>query len=144
MNTELGPLADAAKRAFEAYHTANPDPDLNIWNEIAGAVVRALLDRNAAARPGDDPRRWAQLVAAAVYSSIGEHSFSDALSHGCLALKQGEPFFVLRGQDRLAPGAIRAWIASAEQSSVPEIKIAFAECVLETMERWGGDRKYPD
>lgn len=38
-------------------------------------------------------------------------------------IKPGEPFFVLRGQDKLAVAAIRQWANSAEAAGVPKDKV---------------------
>lgn len=38
-------------------------------------------------------------------------------------LKPGEPFFVLRGQDKLAVAAVRHWANAAEAAGVPQAKV---------------------
>lgn len=59
------------------------------------------------------------------------------------ALKDGEPGFLLRGQDALAVDAVAYWIFRAEQLDVNKRKIASAKKVLKAMKRWKG-RKTPD
>lgn len=38
-------------------------------------------------------------------------------------IKPGEPFFVLRGQDKLAVAAVRQWANAAEAAGVPKAKV---------------------
>lgn len=63
----------------------------------------------------------------------------------CIAdLKDGEPYFVLRGQDELASSSVRVWARSAAMlNTCPTEKIQSALAVAEAMERWPG-RKEPD
>ena len=57
------------------------------------------------------------------------------LEHGSLAsLGPTEPLFVLCGRDRLAPVAIKAWIDAARLSNL----------AIEAIDRWPGERHYPD
>jgi hypothetical protein len=67
------------------------------------------------------------------------------LEHGSLAsLGSTEPLFVLCGRDRLAPVAIKAWIDTARLSNVPDHKLESAHLAIEAIERWPGERRYPD
>lgn len=141
MNTKITPLGEAAKKAFHEYHNTNPDPTDDIWEHVARVVLRTTVSSTDG---GVKDIVWAQLVASAIFMSIGEKYIADELMHGCLALHSGEPFFVLRGQDRLAPQMIGEWIKAAELSGTPEHKLDLARQVQESMERWNGDRKYPD
>lgn len=62
----------------------------------------------------------------------------------CLAkVGRGEPIFVLRAQDRLAPELVRTWAALALAHGCPPEKVEEAQqCAIE-MEKWP-KRKYPD
>jgi len=139
----MSPLAQKAKHAFEAYHNRHPDPSEDIWTEVAEAVVRGVLEPEAGLRQ-ESLMRWALLVSAAIFTSVGEKEIGAALAGGSLHLAKDEPFFVLRGQDLLAPGAIDAWIRSAEIANVPEWKLEQAREVRDRMLRWNGERKHPD
>lgn len=62
----------------------------------------------------------------------------------CLAKVQpGEPIFVLRGQDLLAPLLVREWASLAELRGCAPEKVAEARECAAAMERWP-TRKYPD
>ena len=54
-----------------------------------------------------------------------------------------EPIFVLRAQDRLAPGLVRAWAMQAEAHGCAPDKLREAYELAEAMEQWP-TRKYPD
>jgi hypothetical protein len=69
-----------------------------------------------------------------------------ATKHNSLALanaQDDEPIFVLRAQDRLAPGLVRAWADQAERAGCAGEKINEARALAEAMERWPV-RKLPD
>jgi hypothetical protein len=55
----------------------------------------------------------------------------------------GEPIFVLRAQDKLAPALVRAWALRAEGYGCPPEKVQEAYDCAEAMEHWP-TRKYPD
>jgi hypothetical protein len=58
-------------------------------------------------------------------------------------LKPGEPFFVLRAQDKLSPGLIREWAVAAAQFGASAEKVREALATADAMEQWPV-RKYPD
>jgi hypothetical protein len=58
-------------------------------------------------------------------------------------LASGEPYFVLRAQDRLAPELIEAWAVEAELNDCPPEKVASAREVAKAMRGWR-KRKMPD
>jgi hypothetical protein len=58
-------------------------------------------------------------------------------------LADGEPYFVLRAQDRLAPELIEAWAVEAELNDCPPAKVADARAIAKTMRGWR-KRKMPD
>lgn len=64
--------------------------------------------------------------------------------YDCLkTLKDDEPFFILRGQDRLAPAAIDEWVRRAKINKVPHDKVMAAMMCAEAMRAYPG-RKVPD
>jgi hypothetical protein len=67
---------------------------------------------------------------------------------GCLAkVADDEPIFVLRAQDRLAPGLIRRWADLAETYGCPAGKVKEARELALQMEEWAqvqGRGKFPD
>lgn len=69
------------------------------------------------------------------------------IEDACLEkLKLGEPFFVLRAQDKTAPGVVRMWAAHAEANNCPPAKVEEARKRANEMEAWQGQNpsKYPD
>ena len=58
-------------------------------------------------------------------------------------VKPGEPIFVLRAQDKLAPRLVRLWAEMARDADCPSDKIAEAFITAGEMEAWP-DRKFPD
>jgi hypothetical protein len=58
-------------------------------------------------------------------------------------LAPGEPYFVLRGQDRLAPEHVESWAIEAELNGCPAEKVADARRIAEAMRRWA-KKKMPD
>jgi hypothetical protein len=58
-------------------------------------------------------------------------------------VKPGEPFFVLRGQDRLSSAVLAQWIKLAQDVGVPREKIEEARRCLARMEAWP-NRRLPD
>lgn len=58
-------------------------------------------------------------------------------------LQRGEPFFVLRGQDKLAAILVRTWAAFAFQQALPLEEYQRALRVAGEMDRWS-PRKFPD
>lgn len=58
-------------------------------------------------------------------------------------LKDDEPFFILRGSDRLAPKAIDEWVRAARAAKVPHDKVMEAMMCAEAMRAYPG-RKVPD
>ena len=64
--------------------------------------------------------------------------------YDCLGkLEVGEPFFVLRAQDELAPELIEAWAVEAELNGCPAAKVANARRIAVAMRAWH-KRKMPD
>lgn len=60
-------------------------------------------------------------------------------------VEDGEPYFVLRAQDVLAPLVVDEWCRLARLNGVPEDKIAAASRVARCMEAWDIHRqKVPD
>ena len=59
-------------------------------------------------------------------------------------LKPGEPFFVLRGQDMLAPDVIQIWVErAAESGQLSERKFEEVISIIMAMENWP-NRRMPD
>ena len=58
-------------------------------------------------------------------------------------LRPDEPYFVLRGQDLLAPGLVRRWATLAGEAGVNPAKVAEANRIADQMDQWR-DRKVPD
>ena len=54
-----------------------------------------------------------------------------------------EPLFLVRGQDKLAPGLVRYWAGAARARGAGSKKVAEARACAVAMERWP-KRKYPD
>lgn len=59
------------------------------------------------------------------------------------AVRIGEPVFVLRGQDVLAPQLVRQWARLAEDVGCAVDKVIEANSKAQRMESWT-PRKYPD
>jgi hypothetical protein len=55
----------------------------------------------------------------------------------------GEPLFVLRAQDVLAPALVRIWAHAAAICRAPDAKVAEALAIADAMEAWP-HRKVPD
>lgn len=86
-----------------------------------------------------------KLRCAHLLREAGFVTLAHELEQGSLAsLGEMEPVFVLCGRDRLAPVAIKAWIDAARLSNVPDSKLESAHLAIEAMERWPGERHYPD
>jgi hypothetical protein len=58
-------------------------------------------------------------------------------------LAPGEPYFVLRAQDRLAPEHVESWAVEAALNGCPAAKVAQARRIAAAMRRWPR-RKMPD
>lgn len=58
-------------------------------------------------------------------------------------LKPGEPFFVLRGQDKLAVAAVRQWANDAEKAGIPQAKVENARKCAWAMQDYR-PKKMPD
>lgn len=58
-------------------------------------------------------------------------------------LDPDEPYFLLRGQDVLAPAVVRRWMMLAAEAGVSHEKLAEADRLAYDMERYQG-RKVPD
>jgi hypothetical protein len=58
-------------------------------------------------------------------------------------LEAGEPIFILRGQDVLAPECVRHWSARAARECVNPQKVGEAWAISNAMEAWN-DQKIPD
>lgn len=61
-------------------------------------------------------------------------------------LNHGEPFFVLRAQDKIAVTVVRVWAALASLFGSPKEWVAEAYAAAEEMEVWGEEHgtKVPD
>jgi hypothetical protein len=82
---------------------------------------------------------------ARILRAAGYTCLADELAFGALAaVEKTEPLFVLCGRDRLAPQAVKGWIELARLSNVPDHKLESAHLAIEAMERWPGQRHYPD
>lgn len=80
-----------------------------------------------------------------ILRQAGYSALADEIEFGALAgVAPTEPLFVLCGRDRLAPQAVKAWIDLARLSNVPDYKLESAHLAIEAMERWPGERHYPD
>ena len=69
------------------------------------------------------------------------------LSQGCLGkADDDEPLFVLRGNDALAPEAVRHWADMAADAGTPPDKVSGARVVADQMQAWAETRgsKIPD
>lgn len=70
--------------------------------------------------------------------------YCHVMSNTCLAkLAVGEPFFILRGQDRLSFIVVRGWAMLAAQNGVPFAKVLEAEHKASAMDKWP-KKKLPD
>jgi hypothetical protein len=58
-------------------------------------------------------------------------------------LEPGEPYFVLRGQDLLAPELVESWAIEAELNDCPLEKVADARRIANAMRGWR-QKKMPD
>lgn len=75
---------------------------------------------------------------------MGKRNDDGTWHDNCLEkLHPGEPFFVLRAQDQLAPRTIRAWARDARQHGLPNEKYKEALQTANEMELWP-NRKMPD
>lgn len=75
---------------------------------------------------------------------MGKRNEDGTWKDSCLEkLHPGEPFFVLRGQDRLAPMMVSLWTALAQLHGMNREKINEALDTAAAMENWP-KRKYPD
>ena len=68
------------------------------------------------------------------------HTFNDACLVKC---SPGEPIFVLRGRDMLAPVIVREWAGMAYRGGLPDAKYIEAMDCADSMEAWPR-RKMPD
>jgi hypothetical protein len=59
-------------------------------------------------------------------------------------LTDGEPYFVLRAQDRLAPELVEAWAIEAELNGCAPAKVKDAREIAKAMRNWSGKKKMPD
>lgn len=75
---------------------------------------------------------------------MGKRREDGTWESGCLEkLQPGEPFFVLRAQDMLAPFVVRYWAEVARLEGIPEEKYIEALATADEMEKWP-HRKMPD
>ena len=58
-------------------------------------------------------------------------------------VKPGEPIFVLRAQDKLAPALVRLWAERAAVNGCDPAKVLEAGDISREMEKWE-PRKFPD
>ena len=69
---------------------------------------------------------------------------SERPRYDCLAkLKPGEPYFVLRGQDKLSADLVDRWADEASAGGTPEPKVVDALETANRMREWSS-RKHPD
>lgn len=63
---------------------------------------------------------------------------------GCLGkAAPNEPVFILRAQDRFAPGLVEEWALKAQGFGCPQEKVDEARRLAQQMREWPG-RKNPD
>lgn len=74
------------------------------------------------------------------YAKHGDPNYASQTARGCEL--DGEPVFLLRAQDRLAPMVVRAWAAAAIDAGLPGMADE-ALRIADAMEQWP-DRKVPD
>jgi hypothetical protein len=58
-------------------------------------------------------------------------------------LAPGEPYFILRAQDMLAPEHVESWAIEAELNGCPTAKVADARAIAKAMRAWR-NCKLPD
>lgn len=58
-----------------------------------------------------------------------------------LDLLPGEPSFILRAMDPLAPWAVRQWAFRAQESGIPQARIDIALALAVEMEEWARTNK---
>lgn len=74
------------------------------------------------------------------YAKHGAPDYASVTARGCE--EAGEPVFLLRAQDYIAPAAVRAWATLMEMEGDPEM-VAEALRIADQMEAWP-HRKRPD
>lgn len=75
---------------------------------------------------------------------MGKRLADGTWQDSCLSnVKPGEPIFVLRAQDKLAPELIRDWAIKAHINGASDDKVNEALATANAMEDWPV-RKYPD
>lgn len=93
----------------------------------------------------DQDGRDVKLECARMLRDAGFVTLADELQFGSLAaIGKNEPLFVICGRDRLAQTTIKAWIDAARLSNVPDYKLESAHLAIEAIDRWPGQRHYPD
>ena len=78
---------------------------------------------------------------------MGRRKEDGTWEDSCLEkLKPGEPFFVLRAQDLLAPEIVREWATRAHTAGTPREKVIEAFETSKRMEEWAAANggKVPD
>lgn len=86
----------------------------------------------------------ARADAAAILRRAGLTMLATEIEQGCLRLKPGEPFFVLRGQDVTAPGLVDEWVRQNAPTCLDENKLELARDIAQAMRSYGGPRKTAD
>lgn len=75
---------------------------------------------------------------------MGTRKSDGTWKDSCLdKLKPGEPFFVLRAQDRLSATLVRLWVEFASMHGCPAPKLNEAIDTAKEMDKWPV-RKFPD
>ena len=75
---------------------------------------------------------------------MGQKQTDGSYRDSCLdRLKRGEPYFVLRAQDKWAPVLVRMWAMLAQMTNCGGEKVADAHRTAGEMEGWA-PRKFPD
>jgi hypothetical protein len=60
---------------------------------------------------------------------------------GFAGVAAGEPYFILRAGDFLAPEHVEAWAIEAELNGYPRREVAQARAVAAAMRRWAGRKR---
>lgn len=148
----------ACKKAQRLYpHHKHPFVDVacqaqrqNILGDKGIDSARDLVERIVEDNPIDvhTAMRSASTIRFRRYFDRMEASVGFKDKDSCLAkVKEGEPIFVLRAQDKSAAMFVRMWSSMALQMGCPEEKVFEARALALKMDRWreaNGGGKWPD
>lgn len=110
-------------------------------------VVRTINEAAVVIRQTEEGAEASQDTLATFHGpkaqEAAEH-YCHVMNNPCLAkLAVGEPFFVLRGQDRLAVIVVQGWAILAAQNGVSFAKVLEAQQKARAIEEWP-KKKIPD